>query len=214
MDIEGTRTFRREFVRTLIRETRMRTVRDSTLRRPFFNFGFLMSGLLLTIPTGADEPTNTNPNAVRRYDPLSQSLQPIADENITPGKIYNHFSTAHNRYVWAYALPGGKWSYPLGPGTTELPEHFDLVTPPEITRALLEQRAGEWLARSRHEGSPILARLAADDHWELLEIRSVRSHFNLNSGYRWEWHGDHRIGVLHTYGRRWRYLDGVYQPVK
>ena len=192
----------------------MLTVCNATFRRLFFIFGFSVSGLLLMIPTGADEPTNTNPNTVRRYDPLSQSLQTIADKEIIPGKIYNHFSTAHNRYVWAYALPGGKWSYPLGPGTTDLPEHFDLVTPPEITQALLEQRAGEWLAHSRQEGSPILARLAADDHWELLGIRSVRSHFNLDSGYRWEWHGDHRIGVLHTYGRRWRYIDGVYQPVK
>ena len=114
--------------------------------------------------------------------------------------------------VWAYALPNGKWSYPFGPGTTELPDHFDLVTPPALTRALLEQRAGEWLARSRREGSPILARLAADDHWELLEFRSVRSHFDLDSGYRWEWHGDKRIGILHIHGRRWRYNEESYEP--
>ena len=168
---------------------------------------------LFTTATAEDAPaTKASSQPVLRYDPLSQSLKPLEKNKIIPGKIYNHFSPAHNRYVWAYALHDGKWSYPLGPGTTELPDHFDLVTPPALTRALLEQRAGEWLARSRQEGSPILARLAADDHWELLEFRSVRSHFDLNSGHRWEWHGEQRIGVLHSHGRRWKYVKGHYQP--
>ena len=149
---------------------------------------------------------------VLRYDPLSQTLKPLENKKVTTGKIYSHFSPEHKRYVWAYALGDGKWSYPLGPGTTELPDHFDLVTPPALTRALLEQRAGEWLARSRQEGSPILARLAADDHWELLEFRSVRSHYDLDSGCRWEWHGEQRIGVLHPHGRRWKYIEGRYRP--
>ena len=168
---------------------------------------------LLTPATAEDAPaTKASTRPVLRYDPLSQSLKPLEKNKIIPGKIYSHFSAANNRYVWAYALRDGKWSYPLGPGTTELPDHFDLVTPPALTRALLEQRAGEWLARSRQEGSPILARLAVDDHWELLEFRSVRSHFDLDSGYRWEWHGDQRIGVLHPHGRRWKYDEGRYQP--
>ena len=174
----------------------------------------LTCGLRLLTPATAEDATATKASTrpVLRYDPLSQSLKPLGKNKIIPGKIYSHFSAGHNRYVWAYALRDGKWSYPLGPGTTELPDHFDLVTPPALTRALLEQRAGEWLARSRQEGSPILARLAADDHWELLEFRSVRSHFDLDSGYRWEWHGEQRIGVLHPHGRRWKYDEGRYQP--
>ena len=176
-------------------------------------FLFLLTGLLVIVPVAAEESTTEQPSTIRRYDPMTQSLKSISPDKLILGKIYNHYSPRHGDYVWAYALPQGKWSYPLGPGTTELPEHFDLVTPPEITRALLEQRAGEWLTRSRREGSPILARLAADGHWELLQIRSVRSHFDLDSGYRWEWHGGHQIGVLHTCGRRWRFVDGKYHPL-
>ena len=174
----------------------------------------LLCGLPMLAHATAKEAPSTAPadRPVLRYDPLSQTLKPIESNKVIPGKIYNHFSPAHNRYVWAYALHDGKWSYPLGPGTTELPDHFDLVTPPALTRALLEQRAGEWLARSRQEGSPILARLASDNHWELLEFRSVRSHFDLDSGYRWEWHGEKRIGVLHPHGRRWKYVEGRYRP--
>ncbi len=179
-----------------------------------FSLICLTCGLGLRTPSTAEDipTTEVNGQPVRRYDPLSQSLKPLGKNKVIPGKIYSHFSPAHNRYVWAYALRDGKWSYPLGPGTTELPDHFDLVTPPALTRALLEQRAGEWLARSRQEGSPILARLAADDHWELLEFRSVRSHFDLDSGHRWEWHGEQRIGVLHPHGRRWKYVEGRYRP--
>ena len=195
----------------------MQTIRKAsycTTRGLWLSFPCLAIGFLLFMPATAEEKPTTEATSkpVQRYDPLSQSLQPIDDNKIISGKIYHHFSLEHDRYVWAYALPNGKWSYPFGPGTTELPDHFDLVTPPALTRALLEQRAGEWLARSRQEGSPILARLAADDHWELLEFRSVRSHFDLESGYRWEWHGDQRIGILHTHGRRWRYNEESYEP--
>ena len=168
--------------------------------------------LELNSVTAEEPPADITVRPVLRYDPLSQSLKALAKGEVIPGKIYQHFSPSHHRYVWAYAMGDGKWSYPLGPGTTERPDHFDLVTPPALTQALLEQRAGEWLARSRQSGSPILARLAADNHWELLEFRSVRSHFDIDSGYRWEWHGDQRIGVLHPLGRRWRYVEGRYLP--
>ena len=184
----------------------------AVLGRVMGRYFFLLTVLLVIEPVTAEEPTSGQSSTIRRYDPMTQSLKSISPDKIIPGKIYNHYSPRHGDYVWAYALPQGKWSYPLGPGTTELPDHFDLVTPPEITRALLEQRAGEWLTRSRREGSPILARLAADGHWELLQIRSVRSHFDLDSGYRWEWHGDQRIGVLHSCGRRWQFTEGKYHP--
>ncbi len=192
----------------------MLSVRYSKFCAPLITLVCLAIGSLVLSPVTANDDANVDAKSkpVRRYDPLSQSLQPITNDKIIVGKIYNHFCPKHNRYVWAYALPDGAWSYAFGPGTTEMPDHFDLVTPPALTRALLEQRAGEWLARSRQEGSPILARLAEDDHWELLEFRTVRSHFDLNAGYRWEWHGEKAIGVLHTHGRRWRYADGKYHP--
>lgn len=176
-----------------------------------------LSGVLLSAASGANEQpkaSETGNAPIRRYDPMTQSLKPIAADKVMAGKIYNHYSPRHGEYVWAYARGGGDWSYALGPGSTEFPENFDLVTPPAITRALHEQRFGDWLARSRREGIPILARLVADGHWELLQIRSVRSHFDLDAGYRWEWHGTHQLGILHSYGRRWRYADGKYYPAR
>jgi hypothetical protein len=149
---------------------------------------------------------------VRRPDPRTSELVPVEPEQIQPGKIYNHFSQHHGRYVWAFAKAGGRFSYALGIGSTELPNNFDLPTSKRKTTELIEEASGAWFERSRSEGSKVFVRLGADEKWQVLRSRSIRSHFDIDNSRRWEWHGKRRVAVRHTNGYRWRYDGDRYIP--
>ncbi len=150
--------------------------------------------------------------AVRRYDPRNRSFVSVAATQIQPGKIYNHLSQRQGRYVWAYAKVGGGFDYALGIGSTELPSNFDLVTSSQQTKKLLEDAAGTWFERSQQEGSTIFVRLGADNVWHVASGRTIRSHYDLNTGRRWEWHGNQRAAVVHTNGYRWTTSGDRYLP--
>lgn len=158
--------------------------------------------------TVAAEPTDT----VRRFDPRTRELVPIDPKDAVPGKIYNHYDPQHGRYVWAYSTEGGGFSYPLGPGTIESPHNFDLVTSEQETEQLLEAEIGEWADAIRREGSEIMVEQQADGRWQVLANRSIRSHYDLNTGRRWEWHGPNRKAVSHTNGYTWRFVGDRYVP--
>ncbi len=85
----------------------MLSIRYSKFCAPLITLVCLAIGSLVLSPVTANDDANVDAKSkpVRRYDPLSQSLQPVADDKIIVGKIYNHFCPKHNRYVWAYALP-------------------------------------------------------------------------------------------------------------
>lgn len=169
----------------------------------------ILSGTFLAMfPVHSSVALDTTPEAqVRRPDPISGALLPVAADQVKPGKIYNHFSQRHGRYVWAYALEGGSFSYPLGIGSTELPANFDVASSALQTQELLEAEAGPWARKSRLEGKQIMVRLGANGKWSILQNRSIRAHYDLNTGQRWEWHGKRRVAVLNMYGRIWG-LDG------
>ncbi len=152
-------------------------------------------------------------SAIRRFDPRNRELVPVKIQDVEPGKIYNHFSASRNRYVWAYALEDGKFSYALGPGSTESPSNFDLTTSAQETEQLYEQRTYGELKGAWGAGS-YMARLGGDDQWAVLpfSMTASRSHYDLDSGRRWEWHGDRRVAVGHTNGYTWLYADGRYVP--
>ncbi len=149
---------------------------------------------------------------VRRADPRSGEPVPVDPAQIKPGKIYSHFSPRHNRYVWAYAVEGGGFSYALGPGSTELPENFDLATSSRETQQLVEEAAGTWFEKSRTEASKIYVRLGTDGRWEVVPTRTIRSHYDLDSGLRWEWHGRRRVSVLNSRGYHWGFNGKSYVP--
>lgn len=167
-----------------------------------------LSLLTLASTSVADEPTNT----VRKFDPRTRELVPIDPKEAVPGKIYNHYDQRHGRYVWAFATEGGGFSYPLGPGSTESPHNFDLVTSPTQTEQLLESEFGGWTGALRNEGRNIVVSLKSDGKWEVLPIRSIRSHFDLDSGRRWEWHGTRKVAVGHTNGHQWQFDGRRYVP--
>lgn len=165
----------------------------------------------LSWPQSAEADAQDSP-AVRRPNPVSEELLPVAPDEIVVGKIYNHFSQRHGRYVWAYAIEGGGFSYALGPGSTELPANFDVAASQSETQGIIESVAGPWAEKSRLEGKQILVRLGADGRWSVLRGRGIRSHYDLDTGRRWEWHGRRKVAVLHTGGVYWSYIDNRYMP--
>ncbi len=173
--------------------------------------GTLVFSIPVSQPCQAEDVPIESP--VRRPDPRSSDLLPVSPEQIKPGKIYNHFSQRHNRYVWAYAKAGGEFSYALGTGSTELPDNFDLVTSKSQTKELVEAVAGPWAEKSRLAGKQILVRLGADEKWQIVPARSIRSHYDIESSQRWEWHGERKVGILHSNGNTWSYHGSKYAPM-
>lgn len=151
-------------------------------------------------------------DVVRRYDPRSDKFVEVAADAIKPGKIYNHYSKSQGRFVWAYATDGGGFSYALGPGSTESPTSFDLVTSARETARLVERVAGNWASASQKTGSRIMVRLGEDGKWSVLRSASIRSHYDLDTLRRWEWHGERRVAVSHTGGYLWLFDGAWYTP--
>ena len=151
---------------------------------------------------------------IRRYDPKSDELIEVKPDQVVAGKIYNHFSQTYGRYVWAFAKEEGGFSYPLGPGTTELPGNFDLAASKREVDELLRREAAEWFGESRRERRQIMVRLGANGQWEVLKFRCIRSHFDPETGRRWEWHGTNKVVVRHTFGYLWRYDGTWYEPLR
>lgn len=150
---------------------------------------------------------------VRRFDPRVGEFQPVAPEEVVPGKIYNHYSPQHGRYVWAFAEQGGRFSYALGPGSAESPRNFDLASSEEETLQVLKAAAGEdWVKAMEREGGRGKVRLGADGRWSVVKGRMIRSHFDLDSGRRYEWHGARRVAVIHSNGDQWAFVDDWYVP--
>jgi len=174
------------------------------LSRPKWSFLFLGRVLFTMLQRpSCDALANEIESRVRRPDPSSSSLLPVDSDHIKPGNIYNHFSQRQGRYVWAYAMKGGGFSYALGMDSTELPGNFDLVTSRRQTQELVEAEAGPWAKRSQRDGKQIMVRLGVDEKWKVVRGRSIRSHFDIDSGHRWEWHGNRKVAILNTQGQLW-----------
>lgn len=174
----------------------------------FTLWGIVAVSLSATTGLCADDQTM---GSVRKYDPRNESFVPVKPEEIKPNKIYSHYDLGRSRYVWAYAKQEGGFSYPLGPGSTELPDNFDLVATKSEVKALLGQAAGSWLSASRQEGVDIYVRLDAENQWRVFRGRSIRSHYDLDTRRRWEWHGARQVAVRHVHGYLWNHDGKRYQ---
>lgn len=175
---------------------------------------FLVLCLCLASHSLGQEEEAKKSDSVRIFDPVKREFVPIDPVKVEPGKIYNHYSDRHGEYVWAYAKGDGKFSYALGPGTLEMPTNVALTTTPEETDRLLEERGFGTRDPRRWYRTEVRIRMDGNQEWQVLEqnYSSNRSHFDLDSHRRWEWHGDRRIPVRHTGGDTWRYDDGRYVP--
>ncbi len=154
-------------------------------------------------------------DAIRKFNPRNRTFVAIDPAEVVPGQIYNHYSPSRGRYVWAYATQGGGFSYPLGPGSTELPANFASTASPEETERLVQERAAGGDSRRQWDEGGAKVRLNEEDKWDILPTATsiCRSHFDLDTQRRWEWHGNRRVAVRHMNGYQWRYADGRYLPI-
>lgn len=183
-----------------------------TFSRGAWLFLWTLVAVSISAETGLSADVQTM-GSVRKYDPVNETFVPVKLQDIKPGRIYSHYNAGRGRYVWAYAKQGGGFSYPLGPGSTELPDNFDLVATKNEVKALLGQAAGSWLSASRQEGVDIYVRLDAENRWRVFRGRSIRSHYDLDTRRRWEWHGTRQVAVRHVHGYLWNHDGQQYQAV-
>ena len=55
-------------------------------------------------------------------------------------------------------------------------------------------------------------RLGEDESWTLVRNATIPNVFDLETGRRWEWHGQRRVAVVHTAGYEWQFDDGKALP--
>jgi hypothetical protein len=172
---------------------------------------------LMTAAVAADTPATAaapklDPGKVYRFDPITESFGPIERTALKPFHIYYRFSTVLDRWVWSKTTPDGRLEFAMGPGSVQRAFLFDLTASMEERMRVLEERAPELARMYVVQGARASMRLSADGKWELHGISSVGHVYDLESGRRWEWHGDHRAEVVHGGGNSWRFDDERFVP--
>jgi hypothetical protein len=177
---------------------------DRVLRIPLLLTAFLLA------PFAAGAAEESIDRAVKRLDPGRSALVPV--QSPIPGKIYNHYSDRMNRRVWAFVQPDGSFSHALGEGSTQNTKMFDFPYSTAQQQEMIAEIAPRWAKSMQQVGSEIFVRLNREQTWNLVQHLTIPSIYDLETGRRWEWHGDRRVAVGHTGGYRWRMEDGRYLP--
>lgn len=149
---------------------------------------------------------------VYRYDPFRRLLVPTPKSEWKPGHVYHRFSERLGRHVWSIATADGRMEYALGPGSVHPARNFDLRVSEAERQRELEAREPELARRLAILGARPTERLAADGTWTLDQTPGATRVFDLETGRRWEWHGDRRTGVVHSGGNAWVVVDDRYRP--
>lgn len=149
---------------------------------------------------------------VYRYDPFRQLLIPAPRAEWKPGHVYHRHSDRLGRHVWSIASTDGRMEYALGAGSVHPARSFDLRVSEAERQRELEARQPELARRLAILGARPTAILNADGTWSLQQTPGAARVFDLETGQRWEWHGDRRTGVIHSGGNAWTLVNGRYQP--
>lgn len=153
---------------------------------------------------------NFDPSLIYRYDPITEAFSPIDRAKLKPFHIYYRFSPMLNRWAWSKTAPDGRLEFAMGPGSVQSAFLFDLTATMEERMRVLEERAPELARMYAVQGARASMILGADGKWILHGLQSVGHVFDLETGRRWEWHGDHRAEVVHVGGNAWRLENDRY----
>ena len=143
-----------------------------------------------------------------RFDSLAGESRSIAQADLRPGYIYNHFDDRLNRRVWSYYAGGGEFWHALGPGSVENGAQFDIVA----AIAAMAAQPDPQLVEDHERRSSIKFRLQENNQWSELSLDPVRQIYDLYTKGRWEKHGRRLIPVRHSAGYRWSYRGGRFVP--
>jgi hypothetical protein len=151
-------------------------------------------------------------NTVYRLDLFTEALRPVPVAELKPGAIYYRYSNQSGQHVWSRANNEGGFEFALGPGSVQPAWRFDIREGRETQLRVLEQRSPNLYRRLITEGARPMIKLSESGHWEIDLASNEGRVFDMETGQRWEWHGGHRVAVVHTGGRIWAYRDGDYVP--
>ena len=138
----------------------------------------------------------------------------LPENQLRAGEIYSHYSSRLNRRVWSFYLGEGRFWDAFGPGSTQPARRFD--------RAFAERQPtapGDESGRgtdpdfNARNDRPVFFVLGEDNTWRIGRNTSLPKVFSLETGYRFEQHfRDRYTPVSHTFGYRWQYVNGDYEP--
>jgi hypothetical protein len=172
----------------------------------------LIAILLQPFAVGATQEAaeDSTDRAVKRFDPGRRTL--VTVRKPIPGKIYSHYSDTLNRRVWAFAKSDGSFSHALGEGTTQSTQQFDFPYSTAEQQEMVAEVAPRWAKSMQRTGSEVFVRLNREQTWKLVQHLTIPSIYDLETGHRWEWHGNRRVAIGHTVGYRWQVVHGRYVP--
>lgn len=147
-----------------------------------------------------------------RYDPFQDKVVPVPADQVKVGFLYNRFSPRLSRRVWSVAVEGG-FLYAMAPGSVAPARQLDLRATPDEMRRELTENAPDLAAIMDVRGGLAYVRLRPDDRWELVQVPTIASVYDMADGRRWEWHGQRRVAVVHTTGNEWTLTGGRFWPV-
>jgi len=171
--------------------------------------------LLLTICTefalGVDVPAPDK--RLLRFDPITQTLVPVAESEARVGCVYNHYSERLHRRVWAIREKDGGFSNALGETTTQSGWALDVRASVETRAAVLEQADKELFQRVG-VGGLVYFELRKDGRWVLDRNSTHPTVYDAETMFRWEWVGDGYGRVSSApFAYRWKVVDGQFLPI-
>ncbi len=152
-------------------------------------------------------------NTVYRGHPPAGQLMAVPQGEIKLGFVYKYFNPRLSRHVWGIAIEGGRFRYAFGPGSMQPADRFDLRISESQRRKIIEENAPALSRGIEGLGRDVFLQLDANDQWQLYLSTSIPKAFDLMTNRRWEWHGNRRVGVLHTQGPLWTWKDDRYLPL-
>ena len=151
-------------------------------------------------------------DTVYRLDLFTETLRPLTAGEVKPGAVYFRYSENVGRHVWSRATADGRFEFAMGPGSVQPAWRFDVREGRKEQLRELEQRAPELYKRLITQGSRPMLRLDEQGRWQIDLASNEGRVFDLETGWRWEWHGGRRVAVVHSGGRRWDYQHGRFTP--
>jgi hypothetical protein len=156
--------------------------------------------------------TKLDTNTVYRLDLFTEVVRPVPRAELKPGAVYYRYSEKSGQHVWSRVNNEGAFEFAMGPGSVQPAWRFDIREGRETQLRVLEQRSPNLYRRLITEGARPMIKLGEDGRWGIDIASNEGRVFDMETGQRWEWHGGHRVAVVHNGGRIWTYHDGDYVP--
>lgn len=164
-------------------------------------------------PAAATAP-GSDQNLIYKFDPLSKKYTAVARKDLKPEHVYQRYSPALGKWVWSKVAADGTLRYAFGPGSSQPAALFDMPASSEERTKAFEKQAPELAKRLSINGAKPSLRLGDDGQWSLMPDSTRGRVYDLESGKRYEWHGNNVVPVTHGTGNNlWTRAGGQYLPV-